>query len=302
MLKNADQSGATTDTGKPAPSAAALRLGLIGDNIAQSKAPLLHHLAGEITGQEVSYKRLVPRDLQLNFEDTFTRSAAGGYRGLNITYPYKEEAARRVGIDDALVRAMGAVNTVIFAEEGARGYNTDYSGFIAAYGAVRGDSPAGRVCLLGAGGVGKAVSFGLLKVGLEALWIIDLDHAKAADLKSRLEQVAPALPVTLIDGPERLPEDIDGFINGTPVGMVGHEGTPLPPRYMAGASWTFDAIYTPLETQFLKDAAAAGLTVIGGYELFFHQGVDAWRLFAGCPVDAAQLRRRLSEAGAGPQG
>jgi shikimate dehydrogenase len=42
--------------------------------------------------------------------------------------------------------------------------------------------------------------------------------------------------------------------------------------------------------------------VISGYELFFHQGVDAWRLFADRPVDAEQLRRRLRDAGAGPQG
>jgi shikimate dehydrogenase len=292
------------NVGNPAPTAesAVLRLGLIGDNIAQSKAPLLHRLAGEITGQEVTYERLVPRELQLNFEDTFARSAAGGYRGLNITYPYKEQAARRVDIEDPLVCAMGAVNTVIFTADGARGYNTDYSGFISAYAARRGDTRTGRVCIIGAGGVGKAVAFGLLKLGLEALWIIDLDRAKAEDLKERLEQAAPSLPVKLIDGPEDLPEGIEGFINGSPVGMVGYEGTPLPRHYMTGAEWAFDAIYTPLETQFLKEAADAGLMVISGYELFFHQGVDAWRLFADRPVDAEQLRRRLRDAGAGPQG
>jgi quinate/shikimate dehydrogenase (NAD+) len=289
------------DTGTARAETAVLRLGLIGDNIAQSKAPLLHRLAGEIAGQKVTYDRLVPRELRLDFDATFARSEAGGYRGLNITYPYKEEAARRVAIDDPLVRAMGAVNTVIFTAEGPRGYNTDYSGFISAYGTVRGTDPAGKVCMIGAGGVGKAVAFGLLKVGIEALWIIDLDRAKAADLEARLKEAAPSLPVTLIDDPEDLPADIDGFINGTPVGMVGYEGTPLPQRYVTGASWVFDAIYTPLETRFLKEAAAAGLMVISGYELFFHQGVDAWQLFAGCPVDAAQLRLRLSQAGAGPQ-
>lgn len=278
-----------------------LRLGLIGDNIAHSKAPLLHRLAGALAGREVSYERLVPRDLALDFDATFAKAASGGYRGLNITYPYKEDAAHRVDIEDPLVRAMGAVNTVIFTQEGPRGYNTDYSGFISAYRAVCGDKPAGRVCMIGAGGVGKAVAFGLLKLGLEALWIVDLNAAKAADLQDRLKQVAPALPVTLVDAPGDLPEGIDGFINATPVGMVGHEGTPLPRRHLRGADWAFDAIYTPLETRFLKEAAAEGLTVIGGYELFFHQGVDAWRLFADRPVDAAQLRLRLSAAGAGPE-
>lgn len=285
-------------------AAVVLRLGLIGDNIAQSKAPLLHRLAGELAGLEISYQRLVPRELDTDFEETFKRAAAGGYRGLNITYPYKEDAVRRVTVEDPLVAAMGAVNTVIFTAEGAKGYNTDYSGFIAAYRAARGDAPAGRVCLIGAGGVGKAVAFGLLKLDATALWILDLDRAKSEDLKARLNNAAPALPVALIDGPEALPDDIDGIVNCTPVGMVGHEGTPLPrpciAAALAGKGWAFDAIYTPLETQFLRDAAAEGQAIIGGYELFFHQGIDAWRLFAERSVDSSELRRRLSEAGAGP--
>ena len=40
-----------------------IRLGLIGDNIAASKAPLLHRLAGELCGLSVSYDLLQPADL-----------------------------------------------------------------------------------------------------------------------------------------------------------------------------------------------------------------------------------------------
>jgi len=43
-------------------------------------------------------------------------------------------------------------------------------------------------------------------------------------------------------------------------------------------------------------AQAAGLQVLSGYELFFHQGVDAFRIFAGrMPAGLAQLRRLLGE-------
>lgn len=279
-----------------------LKLGLIGDNIAQSRAPLLHGMAGKIAGLTVSYERLVPRELGSGFDDVFADCAASGYRGINITYPYKEQAARRVDIEDPLVRAMGAVNTVVFELPGASGFNTDYSGFIAAYRSVRGSRPAGRVCMIGAGGVGKAIAFALLKLGLEALWIIDLDRAKAADLASRLQAASPGLSVSLAESTEAVTATVDGLVNCTPVGMVGHDGTPLPRKRMRGSQWAFDAVYTPLETQFLADAAAEGLTVISGYELFFHQGVDAWQIFAGRPVDAGQLRRLLTEAGAGSEG
>jgi shikimate dehydrogenase len=300
MLRSADRR--PSPGGKPAPEncAGTLKLGLIGDNIAQSKAPLLHRLAGEISGRAVTYKRLVPRELDKDFDETFEVAAAGGYRGLNITYPYKELAARRVEVADPLVRAMGAVNTVLFDDTGPRGFNTDYSGFIAAYQAARSARPAGRVCMVGAGGVGKAVAFGLLKAGLEALWILDLAPDKAEDLATRLRAAAPEVPIATADKTESLPPDLDGVVNCTQVGMVGYEGTPLPPEFLQGEGWAFDAIYTPLETQFLRDAATAGRQIIGGYELFLHQGVDAWRLFSGLAVDATALRRRLSEAGAGP--
>lgn len=304
MLKGADiGESSSLGGGQRSPAGAhALKLGLIGDNIAHSKAPLLHSLAGKLAGIAVSYERLVPRELAADFEGTFARCEAGGYRGINVTYPYKERAARRVHVEDPLVRAMGAVNTVLFEPGGAKGFNTDYSGFIAAYRGIRGEARAGGVGLIGAGGVGKAVAFGLLNLGLDALWIVDLDRSKAEDLESRLRAAAPRLPVVLADGPEALPARVDGLINCTPVGMVGYEGTPLQRERMRGAGWAFDAVYTPLETQFLRDAAAEGLTVISGYELFFYQGVDAWRLFADRPVDAGRLRCLLKEAGAGPEG
>ncbi len=66
---------------------------------------------------------------------------------------------------------------------------------------------------------------------------------------------------------------------------------------MTGARWAFDAVYTPVDTEFLCDARAGGLETLSGYELFFHQGVDAFKLFTGCSVDMDALRAELSEPG-----
>lgn len=272
-----------------------IKLGLIGDNIAQSKAPVLHHLAGRLADVPVSYERLVPRELGLNLESIIEGCAANGYRGVNITYPYKEEAARCVWINDPVVRNIGAVNTVVFEPAGPIGFNTDYSGMIAMYRAVRRDVAAGRVCMIGAGGVGKAIAFALLELGLDTLWIVDLARAKAEKLAKCLKDVSPGTFVTVADDTAAIAAQADGLINCTPVGMFGHSGTPMPRGQMHEGQWAFDAVYTPLETQFLSDAAAEGLTVISGYELFFHQGVDAWQIFTGRPVDYGRLRGLLAE-------
>ena len=77
--------------------------------------------------------------------------------------------------------------------------------------------------------------------------------------------------------------------------MVGIGGKPLEIEAMQGASWAFDAVYTPVDTQFLKDAARAGLTVISGNELFFGQGVHAWSIFTGVELDHGALRAAIQE-------
>ena len=102
-----------------------LKLGLIGDNIARSRSPLLHQLAGRQNHIDVTYDRLVPKTLGRDFPAVFDQCRNGDYRGINITYPYKEKVVSRLSVDDPLVRAIGAVNTVIFEPDGPKGHNTD---------------------------------------------------------------------------------------------------------------------------------------------------------------------------------
>jgi shikimate dehydrogenase len=57
-----------------------IRLGLIGDDIAGSKAPDLHRAAGQLCGLDLTYELLVPRDLSLEFDAVsvrFNRRNAG---------------------------------------------------------------------------------------------------------------------------------------------------------------------------------------------------------------------------------
>ena len=270
-----------------------LLIGLIGDNIAASRAHELHGNAGRLCGINVQYDKLVPRELGRDFDGVFQYAIDRGYNAINVTYPYKEMAAAKVRIADPLVQAMGAVNTVVFGAGEPQGHNTDYSGFVGAYQSIRGDAPSGPVCMIGAGGVGKAVAFGLLKAGLADIRLVERDLARAEALAASLKSVRPGLNVTVSGDPAAAAKGAAGLINCSPVGMVGYEGTPLAAEHMAGAVWAFDAVYTPVNTRFLADARAAGLTAISGYELFFHQGVDAWRIMSGKEVDPSKLRAAL---------
>lgn len=271
-----------------------LKLGLIGDNIVRSRAPALHRLAGEQNGIAVQYDRLIPKDLGEDFDTVFDNCAGHGYRGVNVTYPYKERAAAKVAIADPRVRAIGAVNTVLFEPDGPQGFNTDYTGFIAAYRAVRGDAPPGVACMLGTGGVGRAMAFALSALGAAELRLVDYNVAKAEALAADLRGTGTEATIMVSGDAADAAHGATGVLNATPVGMTGYPGTPLPAEAMQGAKWAFDAVYTPADTQFLTDAEAAGLVIISGYELFFYQGVHAWARFAGKAVDEERLRTDLA--------
>jgi shikimate dehydrogenase len=269
-----------------------IRLGLIGDNIAGSKSPLLHRLAGELCGLHVTYERLIPAYLGQDFDAVFERCRCERYRGINITYPYKEHVVAKLDIDDAIVRAVAACNTVVFDGPRPLGLNTDYTGFIDAFRGTFGTANPGTVAMAGSGGVGKAIGFALGSLGASALRLFDRERPKAEALASSLAAVS-GMAVEIAGSIQEAVTGADGIVNCTPLGMLGHDGSAIPKSIIGGQRWVFDAVYTPVDTRFLKDAGAAGIAAMSGYELFFFQGVNAFKIFTGRDVDQAALRREL---------
>jgi shikimate dehydrogenase len=76
--------------------------------------------------------------------------------------------------------------------------------------------------------------------------------------------------------------------------MTGYEGNAFNGVRLKGRRWICDAVYTPVETAFLKEGVAAGVEILSGYELFLYQGIHAFQLFTGRHVDAVALRRMLA--------
>ncbi len=270
-----------------------VRLGLIGDNIRASRSPALHRHCGAMTGLDVSYDLYVPLDLGRSFEDILRSMPSIGIAGANVTLPYKERAGHLVRIDDPNIARIGAVNTVRFGPEGLEGFNTDYSGFSAAWRAAWDDMRPGRVALIGGGGVGKAIAFALVTLGADEVIIIDINDDRAGALAHAVTEAGRGQTHGIVGRPDIL-RGVDGIVNGTPLGMHGYPGSPLQDGQFPKCSWAFDAVYTPAETPFRDQALAAGARFLSGWELFFHQGIDAFEIFT-CrrPNDLGELRARI---------
>jgi shikimate dehydrogenase len=255
--------------------------GLLGHSIGHSMAPMLHETLGKLTGRDVRYPLHDHLVTELPDIAGFLESlAAKGVTGINVTHPFKELVAPLVSIDDPVVQALGAVNTIRFEAGTMKGFNTDYTGMAQAYRERFSDQLPGVVALLGAGGFGKAAIFAMADVGAAVIHLYDPDANRAKSLADAVQAVT-ASTVQLFDSAEAAVDGVHGVLNGSPIGMYLYPGCPVDPRALTGARWVFDAVYAPLETEFLNNAAALGAITMSGSELFFWQGIHAFEIFTG---------------------
>ena len=91
-----------------------IRLGLIGDNISESRAPARHRLAASQLNIELSCDLIIPSQQGLDFEERLTHARHLGLSGVNVTLPFKQRAFEQAKIEDNATRNLGAVNTLRF--------------------------------------------------------------------------------------------------------------------------------------------------------------------------------------------
>lgn len=267
-----------------------LRLGLIGGNITETRSPALQIVCGLSISRNVTYDLLIPAEQGLSFADLLKRCQDTGFDGVNVTYPYKEEVLNHATAGNSVVKALGAANTVRFSDGIATAFNTDHTGFISAYGERWGSRSPGRVLLIGAGGVGRAIAFALADLGAGEILLHDADAVKSKALRSALNATGFDRALVIEELGSTCP--IDGIINATPLGMSGRKGTPLPAGFTAKPTWSFDAVYTPEDTEFRKQTIALGADFLSGYELYFHQGVQGFSIFSGTEVSRLDRVRK----------
>jgi shikimate dehydrogenase len=209
-----------------------------------------------------------------------------GFAGVNVTFPYKEAVVALLDELSPDAAAMGAVNTVVVRDDRLIGYNTDTTGFARAAAGLVAGGGQGCVGLIGAGGVGKAIAFALVKLGIAELRIFDVDRAKADRLALLLRPHGRALVVGSVEDAVR---GATGLVNATPVGMLPNRESPVPEPLLHRGLWVADAVYYPLWTPLLIAAKAKGARVMTGRELAIYQAADAFELFTGLAASTAVM-------------
>ncbi len=270
---------------------ATLRAGLIGANIQRTRLPRALETFCDLTGNRLEFE-LIDTQGQDDFDlaTKVKELAAQGWTGVSVTHPWKTDAAGLAAEMVAAPARLGASNLLLFKDDRVSARNTDYSGFLGAWKSQMGDAKPGRVAMAGAGGVARALAVALVKLGAEDLALWDLDPARAGTLAEAVGAPARAIAADQAAAAARA---ADGLVNATPLGMTGYPGMAFAGEDIGEQSWAFDAVYTPIETDFLRLAARQGLTVISGFDLFVHMAVDTFAAYAGVVLDSDTAVERL---------
>ena len=108
---------------------AARLAGVMGWPVSHSRSPVLHNFWLREYGIDGVYMPLAVAPEA--FEQALGALALLGFAGVNVTVPHKEAAFAAVDETDRLAERIGAVNTIVFDNDGrACGTNTDAFGFV----------------------------------------------------------------------------------------------------------------------------------------------------------------------------
>ena len=265
----------------PVLTARARLAGVIGWPVSHSRSPLLHNHWLTRYGIDGVYVPLPVAPAGLAVAITGLRAA--GFRGVNVTVPYKVAAAELCDVLRPTARQTGAVNTLVFTDDGIVGDNTDGAGFMANLHAVQA-SPAPALLrgtlllgalLLGAGGAARAIAAALLAHGTPVT-IANRSPARAHELAA----VLPGLQTR--DWSDR--HALAGFgllVNTTTLGMTGQPPLDLDLAAADPKLVVCDIVYSPLETLLLSAARNRGLQTVGGLGMLLHQAVPGFAAWFG---------------------
>ncbi len=268
--------------------------GVVADPVAQSYSPLIHNAA--FRDQQIN-ARYVPFRVPAEDLEFFVKwCRVFGMGGLSVTIPHKETIMPMLHRAESAAQGIGAVNTVVFNSEEAIGYNTDYRAAMDcmtdAMKKLTGEEEPfkGRtVLLLGAGGVTRAIAFGLRQRGA----LVEIS-SRTLD---RAEQLARQIGGRAVPWNHRYDVKAAIIVNGTPIGMFPDvDATPYDGEKLDSRTFVFDTVYNPESTLLVKQAREKKCPVLSGSFMFIRQACYQYKLFTGMEPPADLMRAVLAKA------
>jgi shikimate dehydrogenase len=272
------------------------RLAVWGDPIAHSRSPQIHAAAYRTLGFDWSYGR------EQVDEARFSGSLAAldaSWRGLSLTMPLKAAAFAAATERDRHAELTGAVNTLLLAAEGPRGFNTDVGGIVRALGdSGITETPAARI--VGAGATATSALVALAELGAEHVGVVARRPEAAASLVELGRMLRLDVTASPLDAQPRA--DVVVTIATLP-GDAAVTG-PVADALASSGGLLMDVVYGHWPTSLSSAWERVGAPAVSGLGMLLHQALLQVRVFAtGDPAVAlpdetrvlTEMRRALGD-------
>jgi shikimate dehydrogenase len=285
------------------------RYAVIGHPISHSKSPQIHKMfAEQFKGKpvgDISYEAIDPlldadpetphEILCAAFRNTVHKLIEQGYKGCNVTVPFKFEALQLSTQKTGRAQAAQAVNTLKFEGGTIWGDNTDGFGLERDITKNFGFDMVGKhILLMGAGGAAHGVAQPLFNIDAN-LAIVNRTVEKA---RRMIESFDKKHKTTVNTYEDIVGQKFDLVINATSAGL-SDEMPPLPPGIFAPGALAYDMMYGR-KTPFMKFALSQGVSkdrAVDGLGMLVEQAAESFFMWRGirpktAPVIAALRKQR----------
>ena len=257
--------------------------GVAGNPIRSSLSPLMMNTAFRRETVNAVYLALQTSKA----DDLFKLAREVPIQGLSITMPLKQDVMPLLERTDPLSAKIGAVNTILRAQDGKfYGFNTDVAGIVQPL-ERRLSLKNAKVLVLGAGGAARAAVFGCRDKGAE-VFILNRTPETA-------QKLAKQSGSKVVKRDALAKSSFDVIINATSIGMAGNHAKHAPASPLESAEinarYVFDLVYNPIETPLLRLARQKGIPVITGVEMFVQQGARQFEIWTGKPAPEEEMLR-----------
>ncbi len=261
---------------------------VIGNPVAHSKSPQIHAAFAKQTGQDISYEAiLAPLD---EFEVTVRRLIDDGYKGVNVTVPFKLQAFLMSDTLSPLAQSADAANTLVLNRKNIQGHNTDGIGLINDIRKNLGIAlQSKRVLILGAGGAAEGVFQPILEEKPALLVVANRTLDKAQKMVNKAPNKANACTFEALQN-----QQFDIVINATSTGL-SDTALPIPSSIFAKNCLAYDMMYGH-ETPFMAQARVTGAQVADGLGMLVEQAAEAFYIWRGVRPQTAQVIAMLRSA------
>lgn len=266
---------------------------VIGNPVMHSQSPVIHAAFAKQTKQNISYEKI---EAPLNdFEGTINRLIAAGYKGVNVTVPFKFEAFQLASQQAVSSINAAASNTLVFDADGVIAHNTDGTGLVTDIeNNLNKPLKNKRVLVLGAGGAAQGVAE-MIAARHPALFVVanrSLDKVYA--MQQKLEDNSSHSGTAILASSfESLTDQIfDIVINATSVGL-SNMALPIPDSVFGEDCLAYDMMYG-VETPFMVQAKAAGATVTDGLGMLVEQAAESFYIWRKVrPLDTQAVIKKM---------